>query len=232
MTIKSWPAVQPAIASGSTSARSGETPGPTVKSGWEKAFSSVPRMWTVVAAPQNPARGPSVPGFLAPGSQSEALGEDRGVGCVGRAGKISCRCPISVAHDPPAWAAMLVSLLRRIVILTLTVVAVTTAVFVLIHVSGDPTDGFLAPGSSPEVRDAVRQRLGLDKPLAEQYVQFVGRTFVGDFGESWRNRQPALDAVVDRLPATLRLSGAAIVISVVVGLTLGVLSAWLRSGLL
>ena len=127
---------------------------------------------------------------------------------------------------------MFISLLRRIAILTLTVVAATSAVFVLIHASGDPTDGFLAPGSGPEVREAARHRLGLDKPIVEQYLTFVGRTFVGDFGDSWRNRQPALEAVIARLPATLRLSAAAIAISVVGGLTLGVLSAWLRSGLL
>lgn len=133
---------------------------------------------------------------------------------------------------PPMRATMLVSFLRRIAILTLTVVAATSAVFVLIHASGDPTDGFLAPGSSPEVRDAARQRLGLDKPIVEQYLRFVTRTFTGDFGESWRNRQPALEAVFARLPATLRLSAVAIAISVAGGLILGVLSAWLKSGIL
>lgn len=127
---------------------------------------------------------------------------------------------------------MAISLLRRIAILMLTVLAATTAVFVLIHLSGDPTDGFLAPGASPEVRAAARARLGLDQPLPVQYVDFVGRTFTGDFGESWRNRQPALETVLDRLPATLRLAAAAIAISTVLGLTLGVLSAWLGSGLL
>ena len=127
---------------------------------------------------------------------------------------------------------MLFSLLRRIAILALTVVAATSTVFVLIHASGDPTDGFLAPGSGPEVRDAARQRLGLDKPIVEQYVMFVGRTFTGDFGDSWRNRQPALETVIGRLPATLRLSAAAIVISVIGGLSLGLGSAWMRSGLL
>jgi peptide/nickel transport system permease protein len=127
---------------------------------------------------------------------------------------------------------MLIALIRRIAILALTVLAASSAVFALIHLSGDPTDGFLAPGSSPEVRAAARDRLGLDDPIAEQYVRFVSRTFVGDFGESWRNRQPALEAVLDRLPATLALAGAAIVLSVAGGLTLGVLSAWLGSGFL
>lgn len=125
---------------------------------------------------------------------------------------------------------MVQSFLRRIVILCLTVLAASSAVFVLIHLSGDPTDGFLAPGSSPEVREAARQRLGLNEPMAEQYLSFVSNTFTGDFGDSWRNRQPALDAVLDRLPNTLILAAAAIFLSVTIGMTLGILSAWLRAG--
>lgn len=127
---------------------------------------------------------------------------------------------------------MVISLFRRIAILALTVLAASSSVFVLIHLSGDPTDGFLAPGAPPEVRAATRERLGLDQPLVTQYLQFTGRTFTGDFGESWRNRQPALQSVLERLPATLRLASAAVAISVSLGLTLGVLSAWLGSGLL
>lgn len=128
------------------------------------------------------------------------------------------------------WAIMIVSLARRIAILALTVLAASSAVFVLVHASGDPTNGFLAPGSSPEVREAARARLGLDQPIVEQYLRFVGNTFTGDFGESWRNRQPALQAVLERLPATLELALSAIAIASVVGLTLGISSAWLGSG--
>jgi len=145
---------------------------------------------------------------------------------------VPAQFPTAFRHEPSAWAPMVASLFRRIAILTLTVLAASTAVFVLIHLSGDPTDGFLAPGASPDVREAARERLGLDQPIAAQYVQFVGRTFMGDFGESWRNRQPALETVLDRLPATLRLAAAAIAISASLGITLGVLSAWLGSGLL
>ncbi|MBA2468169.1 MAG: ABC transporter permease [Chloroflexia bacterium] len=125
---------------------------------------------------------------------------------------------------------MIVSVVRRIAILVLTILAASSAVFVLIHLSGDPTDGFLAPGASPEVREAARERLGLDQPIIQQYGEFVARTFTGDFGDSWRNRQPALAAVLDRLPATLQLAAVAIAISVTLGLTLGVLSAWIGFG--
>lgn len=121
---------------------------------------------------------------------------------------------------------------RRVLHVVVTVAAASTSIFVLIQLSGDPTDGFLAPGSSQEVRDAVRLRLGLDRPLAEQYVRFLGNALSGDFGESWRDRQPALSAVLDRLPATLLLGGTAGVIAIVGGGVLGTISAMLRPGVL
>ena len=127
---------------------------------------------------------------------------------------------------------MFVSIAKRIAILVLTVAAATSALFVLIHVSGDPTHGFLAPGSPPEVRAATRDRLGLDEPIVEQYLRFLGRGLTGDFGDSWRNREPALEAVLDRLPATLLLASLAIVISIVGGIGLGLASARMRTGLL
>lgn len=126
---------------------------------------------------------------------------------------------------------MILVIAKRIVIVALTVVAAMSLVFALVHLSGDPTAGFLNPGAPPEAREAVRVRLGLDRPVVEQYGRFIGRSLTGDFGDSWRNHQPALDAVLAPVPATLLLSAVAIVISVTGGLALGFLSAWLRSGL-
>lgn len=121
--------------------------------------------------------------------------------------------------------------IRRVIQLLTTIVAASTTIFVLIHLSGDPTDGFLAPGSSDEVRDAVRVRLGLDQPLAEQYVRFLGNALTGDFGASWRDRQPALQAVLDRLPATMLLSAVATTIAIVGGILLGIAAAMMRPGI-
>lgn len=125
---------------------------------------------------------------------------------------------------------MLRPVIRRLVLLLITVISASTVVFVLIHLGGNPIDGFVAPGSSPEVRDEVRARVGLDRPIVEQYGWFVLHGLTGDFGESWRDRQPALDAVLDRLPVTLGLAAIAIVISVVLGSFAGIVSAWLRPG--
>ncbi len=102
---------------------------------------------------------------------------------------------------------------------------VVTLTFLLLHLGGDPLAGLVPPGSSPEVEAQLRHAYGLDRPLPEQYVTFVGRAIVGDFGESWRQGRPALAAVLERLPATILLTLTATVLSSVVGCTLGVLAA-------
>lgn len=121
--------------------------------------------------------------------------------------------PAARNRDP-----MLRSIATRIVQIIATLWLATTAVFVMIHLSGDPTQGFLPPGVSPELRAEMRADLGLDDPLWQQYAQFLGRGFVGDFGDSWRDNQPALDAVLARLPATIQLSTVAIILAVVTGI--------------
>ncbi len=121
---------------------------------------------------------------------------------------------------------MLRLLLRRLLVTAITVLAASTVVFALVHAAGDPVDGFLAPGASPEVRAAARDRLGLNDPLAAQYLHYLGDTVRGDFGQSWRNHMPASEAVLERLPSTLRLATAAILISSLGGVIIGVVSVW------
>jgi peptide/nickel transport system permease protein len=120
---------------------------------------------------------------------------------------------------------------KRIGLLIATVFVATTLLFVLIHTSGDPTQGFLAPGSSPELREATRHRLGLDLPIAEQYARFLWNGMTGNFGDSWRDRQPAMAALADRLPATLKLMACAVLLAVAIGTIAGIVAAALRPGL-
>ena len=127
---------------------------------------------------------------------------------------------------------MLLTIAKRIAQLLVTLVFASTVIFALVHLSGDPTQGFMPVGASPEVREATRARLGLDDPLWRQYLRFVGNGLTGDFGVSWRDRQPALNAVLDRLPATLMLASAALAIAVIGGTMLGVISAAARPGVL
>lgn len=130
---------------------------------------------------------------------------------------------------------MLRFLLGRICYALLVLVGVASLVFGLLHVGGDPLDGLLPPGSSPEQRVAVRQVYGLDRPVLAQYLAFVGRAARGDFGDSWRQQRPALAAVLERLPATLALTGAALGLAIVGGGLLGVIAAarvggWIDAG--
>lgn len=113
---------------------------------------------------------------------------------------------------------MVRSLAARLIQIVATLWLASTAVFVLIHLSGDPTQGFLPPGVSPEVRDSMRDQLGLNEPIWRQYLQFIARGFRGDFGNSWRDNQPALDAVMARMPATLQLATVSLVLAVITGI--------------
>ena len=113
---------------------------------------------------------------------------------------------------------MVRSIAARIVQIVATLWLASTAVFVLIHLSGDPTQGFLPPGVSPELREEMRTELGLNDPIWQQYFQFIERGFRLDFGDSWRDNQPAIDAVLARVPATLQLATAALVLAVITGI--------------
>lgn len=120
-------------------------------------------------------------------------------------------------------------LINRILYAVTVLLGVTVLVFALLHLSGDPLAGLVPPGSSPEQEASIRKQFGLDRPLLEQYGSFLLRAGRGDFGESWRQGRPAMDAVLERLPNTLLLTAAALGIAGVAGLGLG-LGAGARPG--
>lgn len=100
-----------------------------------------------------------------------------------------------------------------------------TAVFFMLRLSGDPVL-LLAPMDTTRADLAeIRERMGFNDPLAVQYGRFMGDALQGDFGDSSRERRPATEVVIERLPATLQLGVAALVISIVLGVPLGVVSA-------
>jgi len=114
--------------------------------------------------------------------------------------------------------------LQRIIYALLVMLAVASLAFAAVHLSGDPLSGFTAPGASPQDQAAIRRQLGLDRPLSTQYLRFVVRAAHGDFGDSWRAREPARTAVLNRLPATLRLAGASLALALLIGIPLGALA--------
>lgn len=100
-----------------------------------------------------------------------------------------------------------------------------TAVFFMVRLSGDPVLLFAPMDTSRTNIEAIRERMGFNDPLAVQYARFIGDAARGDFGDSTRERRPATEVVLERLPATLQLGGLALMISLGVGVPLGILSA-------
>jgi ABC-type dipeptide/oligopeptide/nickel transport system permease component len=124
-------------------------------------------------------------------------------------------------------------LLRRVLFVIPQLFAVSIIVFLLIRLlPGDPSYMLAGPYATPHRVAEVRQSLGLDQPILAQYVGYLRRIGVGDFGTSWRTSQPVLADIGQRLPATLELVVGAVLLSVVIGVPVGVAVAAKRGGAL
>lgn len=122
-------------------------------------------------------------------------------------------------------------LTQRLAMGLLTIFVTTVLVTLLIHlVPGDPVQIMYAQsqGTTPEQLEAIRERLGLDDPIPVQYLSYLGRLLEGDLGQTIRGQQPVLDLLLERLPNTLALAGAAMAIAVAIGLPIGFLAAYRR----
>ena len=102
---------------------------------------------------------------------------------------------------------------------------VSVVVFGLTWLTGDPASVLLPLNTPPDQVQVFRHNMGLDQPIPVQYAGFLGRALHGDFGVSFRHRTSALPLVLERLPVTLRLMGAALAFAILVALPLGVLAA-------
>jgi len=105
------------------------------------------------------------------------------------------------------------------------VVLALTAVFFMVRLSGDPVLLFAPMDTSTKDMDEIRERMGFNDPLVTQYGRFMGNAVRGDFGESTRQQRPALAVVLERLPATLQLGAAALVLALLIGVPLGIIAA-------
>src|SRR5437773_11703693 len=109
---------------------------------------------------------------------------------------------------------------------------VTIGVFVLVRLSpGDPALVFAGEERDPAALAAIREEMGLNQPLPLQYVAWISRVVQGDLGRSFQTHQRVLEAIVERLPATLELGAAALLISVSFALVIGIVSAVKRNSL-
>ncbi len=108
----------------------------------------------------------------------------------------------------------------------LTLWLVTVAVFFLVRLTGNPIHFMISPEATPEDRQRLIEYYGFDKSYWEQYINYNKNFLKGEFGESLRwDSRDGFEVFVDRLPATIQLTLAAMVFSIAVGVTLGVLSA-------
>ncbi|WP_225027542.1 ABC transporter permease [Xinfangfangia pollutisoli] len=128
--------------------------------------------------------------------------------------------------------------IRRILMLVPVFLAVSVIIFLMIHLlPGDPIDNLLKIGAGPEQRAALTAKYGLDRPLYEQYALWLGNVLQGDFGTAIVQRRPVASLIGQALPYSLALGGLALVMSTVLGVTVGVIAAsakgsWLDQGLM
>lgn len=117
-------------------------------------------------------------------------------------------------------------LVRRLLQSVLLLFIVLTITFFLLHLApGDPMSRYYNPDISPDTVRHIKESLGLDRPLYEQYFKWMGSFARGDFGVSLRYLRPVRDVLGEAIPNTLRLTVVALLLHIVLGLTLGILSA-------
>lgn len=104
-------------------------------------------------------------------------------------------------------------------------VGVTAVVFGLTFLTGDPASVLVPLDTSQAEIDRFRHDMGLDRPVPIQYLDFLGRAIRGDFGNSFRHHSPAMPLVLERLPATIRLSTVALFFALLISVPLGTLAA-------
>jgi len=116
-------------------------------------------------------------------------------------------------------------ILSRLARAVLTIALVMTFAFVVLRMSGDPALILLGPDAPQDAIDAFRTRWGLDAPLWQQYLAYMKQLVTFDFGVSMRDRAPAIDLVLERVPATLALTIPALILKVGIGIPAGVYAA-------
>jgi peptide/nickel transport system permease protein len=121
-------------------------------------------------------------------------------------------------------------LLRRLAGAVFVIWGVATATFLMVYLMpGDAARMYAGPRAPEAEVERIRELWGLNDPLPEQYIRYMGRAIQGDLGQSTRDKRPVLQAVFERLPATLQLALAGLFVELAVGIPLGIFSA-LRPG--
>jgi peptide/nickel transport system permease protein len=118
---------------------------------------------------------------------------------------------------------------RRMVMTALMLFLVALTVFLLGHLSGDPVRLMVRDNATQAEQDTLRSTLGLDRPLYVQFGDYLAHALQGDLGQSLRYRESSLGLVLQRMPATVELSTAAMLLALAVAIPAGLVAA-LRPG--
>jgi len=127
---------------------------------------------------------------------------------------------------------MFAYVIRRVMQGALVLAIVGFIAFSMFRFIGDPYTAILGQEATVLDRQALEQRLGLDKPIPIQYLKFLGNALHGDFGVSYRNGIPVSEMIIQRLPATIELAFVSALFALIVGVCLGVYTAIRRDGFL
>lgn len=120
---------------------------------------------------------------------------------------------------------MLPQLIRRLGLMIFTVWGAVSLTFVILRLApGDQATVQLGPDATAADVSALREELGLDRPMLVQYLDYLGSAITGDFGESYRFRDSATAVILERFPATVLLAGTATALALTIGLLLGILA--------
>ncbi len=123
-------------------------------------------------------------------------------------------------------------LLRRLLQSVVVLLGISVIVFALVHmIPGGPALMILGEDANPEQIAILEKKLGLDKPVWEQYTTWLGKVIRGDFGTSYQDGRPIMADLLDRMPATLELLAAAMFVAIAIAIPVGVLSAVKRNSL-
>jgi len=120
---------------------------------------------------------------------------------------------------------MLTQVVSRLGRLVVVIIGATLITFTLLRLAGDPASVLLPVFATPEQREELSETLGLDRSLPEQYISYLGQAATGNFGESWKYRQPAGEIVLSRYPATLELVGYGLAVALLAAVPLATFSA-------
>jgi peptide/nickel transport system permease protein len=124
----------------------------------------------------------------------------------------------------------MIYLVQRLLHGALVLLGVTAVVFGLTYLTGDPATVLVPLNTSQAEIDRYRHAMGLDRPAPIQYLDFLSHAIRGDFGNSFRHQSPAMPLVLERVPATLALTGTAMLLAMLIAFPLGTLAALHHNG--